>query len=105
MYHGYNINNYYAQYFKNVFAHKLYYYAYDSNIASSFLFLSFHVLRTQCACAIIPRGYINEYTYKNGVQFKIKSLPSLRYTCRPEFYNECDWNGARIIVIVQQTKK
>ena len=26
-------------------------------------------------------------------------------TCRPEFYYECDWNGARIIVIVQQTKK
>ena len=25
-------------------------------------------------------------------------------TCRPEFYYECDWNGARIIVIVQQTK-
>ena len=27
------------------------------------------------------------------------------HTCRPEFYYECDWNGARIIVIVQQTKK
>ena len=26
-------------------------------------------------------------------------------TCRSEFYYECDWNGARIIVIVQQTKK
>ena len=32
-----NINNYYAHYFKNVFAHKLYYYA---NVAGSFLFLS-----------------------------------------------------------------
>ena len=27
------------------------------------------------------------------------------HTCRPEFYYECDWNGARIIVIVQLTKK
>ena len=26
-------------------------------------------------------------------------------TCRPEFYYKCDWNGARIIVIFQQTKK
>ena len=43
VYHGFNINNDYAHYFKNVFAHKLYYYAYDSNVASSFLFL----LRTQ----------------------------------------------------------
>ena len=25
-------------------------------------------------------------------------------TCRPEFYYKCDWNGARIIVIFQQTK-
>ena len=25
-------------------------------------------------------------------------------TCRREFYYECDWNGARIIVLVQQTK-
>ena len=35
-----NINNYYSHYFKNVhvFAHKLYYYAYDFNVASSFLF-------------------------------------------------------------------
>ena len=23
----------------------------------------------------------------------------------PQFYYECDWNGPRIIVIVQQTKK
>ena len=30
--HGFNINNYYAHYFKNIFAHKLYYYAYDSNV-------------------------------------------------------------------------
>ena len=36
VYHGFNMNNYYAHYFKNVFAHKLYYYAYDSNIAGSF---------------------------------------------------------------------
>ena len=36
----FNINNYYAHYFKNVFAHKLYYYAYNSNVAGSFLFLS-----------------------------------------------------------------
>ena len=28
----FNINNYYAHYFKNIFAHKLYYYAYDSNV-------------------------------------------------------------------------
>ena len=26
-------------------------------------------------------------------------------TCRPEFYYKCDWNGAKIIEIVQQTKK
>ena len=26
-------------------------------------------------------------------------------TCTPEFYKECNWNGDRIIVIVQQTKK
>ena len=26
-------------------------------------------------------------------------------TSRPEFYYKCDWNGARIIVIFQQTKK
>ena len=25
--------------------------------------------------------------------------------CRPEFYYECDWNGARISVIVQQSNK
>ena len=60
----------------------------------------------------IPCGLINEYTY----QFEIKSLQLFRlffhstcryhlHTCRPEFYYECDWNGARIIVIVQQTKK
>ena len=40
VYHGFNINNYYAHCFKNVFAHELYYYAYDSNVAGSFLFLS-----------------------------------------------------------------
>ena len=33
VYHGFNINNYYAHYFKNVFAHKL---SYDSNVAGSF---------------------------------------------------------------------
>ena len=32
VYHGFNMNNYYAHYFKNVFAHKLYYYDYDSNV-------------------------------------------------------------------------
>ena len=26
-------------------------------------------------------------------------------TLRPEFYYKCDWNGARILVIAQQTKK
>ena len=26
-------------------------------------------------------------------------------TLRPEYYYKCDWNGTRIIVIVQQTKK
>ena len=57
VYHGFNINNYYAHYFRNVLAHKLYYYAYDSNVsyvAGSFLFFpenSVHVLRT-CACEI-----------------------------------------------------
>ena len=30
------MNNYSAHYFKNVFAHKLYYYAYDSNVTGSF---------------------------------------------------------------------
>ena len=32
------------------------------------------------------------------------STSNLLDTFRPECYNECDWNGARIIVIVQQTK-
>ena len=35
-YNDFNINNSYAHYFKNVFAQKLYYCAYDSNVASSF---------------------------------------------------------------------
>ena len=66
------MNNYYL---KNVFAHKLHYYAYDSNVAGSF--------SKQLSCSedinahaqLIPHGLINEYTYKSGIQFEIKSLP------------------------------
>ena len=59
----------------------------------------------------IPCGLINEYMYQNGVNSSIQTVffhSTCRYhlhICRPEFYYECDWNGARIIVIVRQTKK
>ena len=62
----------------------------------------------------IPCGLINEYTYQNGVQFEIKSMQSFRLSffivladiisILLEFYYECNWNCAGIIVIVQQTK-
>ena len=48
----------------NVFAHK--------RIQQTFSASMFRVHK--CACVIIPRGSINEYTYENGVQFEIKSL-------------------------------
>ena len=53
-------------------------------------------------------------TYQNGI---IKSLQSLRFssfivtlqyhlhTCRTEVYYECDWIGARIIVIYSLTNQ
>ena len=44
--------------YKNVFAHKRYYYAYDSNATS----ISASMFR------------VHKYTYENGVQFEIKSL-------------------------------
>ena len=50
----------------------------------------------KCACVI-------KFTYL-FISSEIKSLQSLRYhldTLRPE----CDWNGARIIVIVPTNKK
>ena len=109
IYNGFyiNIHNYYT--FKNVFAHKFYYYAYDSHS------ISFHFLRIQMRmCNQIPRGSINEYTYQNGVQFEIKYFQLLRLSSfivsediisiLVDHY-ECDWNCARIIVIVQQIKK
>ena len=51
------MNNYYAHYFKNVFAHKLYYYADDSNvgcIAGSFQKTTFE--DTNAHAQLIPRG-------------------------------------------------
>ena len=50
------MNNYYTHYLKNVFAQKLYYYAYNSNVASSY--------SKQLSCSedtnehaqLIPRG-------------------------------------------------
>ena len=33
---------------------------------------------TNAHAQLIPRGSINEYTYKNGVQFEIKSVQSFR---------------------------
>ena len=54
----------------DVFAHKFYYYVYDSNATSLFCF---HVLKIQmCMHNSIPRGSINQYTYENGIQFEIK---------------------------------
>ena len=35
IHNGFNINNYYIHYYKNVFAHNFYYYAYDSNTTST----------------------------------------------------------------------
>ena len=41
--------------------------------------ISFHSLKTQMNMSnSIPHGSIYEYRYQNGVQFKIKSLKSLR---------------------------
>ena len=41
--------------------------------------MSPHVLKTQMRMRnSFPRGLINEYTYQNAVQFKIKSMRSLR---------------------------
>ena len=59
--------------FNNVFAHKLYYYAYDSNVAGSFSKQLSCSEDTNAHAQLIPRGCINEYTYKNGVQFEVRS--------------------------------
>ena len=60
----------------DVFAHKFYYYVYDSNATSLFCF---HVLKIQmCMRNSIPRGSINQYTYENGIQFEIKFFQSSR---------------------------
>ena len=53
-----NINN---NYYKNVFAHKFYVLSIQMRMRNK-----------------ISRGSINEYTYENGVNFEIKSFPSLR---------------------------
>ena len=64
----------------------------------------------------IPCGLINEYTYpkwspiRDQIYAVVQTLffhSTCRYhlhTFRQEFYYECNWNCARIIVIVQQTK-
>ena len=63
--------------------------------------------------------HMNEYTYEWIHIWKWRAnrdemIPVIetvffhRYhlgNCRPQFHYECDWNGARISVIVQQTKK
>ena len=54
VYHGFDINNYYAHYLKNVFAQKLHYYAYDSNVAGKQFSCSEDT--NAHACAIIPCG-------------------------------------------------
>ena len=62
--------------FKNVFAHKCYYYAYDSNATSTFSFSAsmFRVYKCACVTKFHMAQLMNTYTYENGVQFKIQSL-------------------------------
>ena len=104
LYNG--INNYYIHCYKNVFAHKCYYYAYDS--LSPF---QFRVYKWACVIKFQVAPINNEYHIRDQIFVVVETLffhSISRYpldTCRPEFYYECDWNGARIIVIVQQTKK
>ena len=62
IYNGFNINNYYIHYYKNVFAHKRYYYA---NATSTFSFSASMFRVHKYAC-----GLINEYTYENGIQLE-----------------------------------
>ena len=52
IYNGFNINNYYIHYYKNVFAHKRYYYAYDSNATSTSSFSASMFRVHKCACVI-----------------------------------------------------
>ena len=61
-----NINNFCIHYYKNVFAHKCYYYAYDSNATSTFTFSAsvFRVYKCSCVIKFHVAGLINEYTYE-----------------------------------------
>ena len=66
-----------------------------------FFFLSFFPSQ------VLSCTYINGIIYvkRKCLHSKVKGETFIMYELRPEFYYECDWNGARIIVIVQQTKK
>ena len=44
------MNNYYIHYYKNVFAHKRSYYAYDSNATSTSTFSASMFREYKCAC-------------------------------------------------------
>ena len=104
LYNGFNINNHYVHYYKNVFAHKCYHYAYDSNVTSTFTFLASMFRVHDCACVI--KFLLRKWRPIRDQTVFFHSI--CRYhldTCRPQFYYKCDWNGARIIVIFQQTKK
>ena len=96
--------------YENVFAYKCYLYGYGSNATSTYSFSASMFRVYKCACVI---KFHVARLMNILMKMASNSVETLFYhsiwryhlnICRPEFYYECDWNGARIIVIVQKQK-
>ena len=84
--------------------------AYDSIAASTSTFSASMFRVHECACVI--KFHLGKWcSIRDQIFLVIETVffhSICRYhldTLRPEFYYKCNWNGARIIVIFQQTKK